>query len=68
MPITKEIMNIKLISIKQHLSQYPPKFPGSDNRSFDERVIDYNKSNIMFGEFEEKFEKLTIKQFINQNF
>ena len=47
-------MNIKLISIKQHLSQYPPKFPGSDNRSFDERVIDYNKSNIMFGEFEEK--------------
>ena len=68
MPITKEIMNIKLISIKQHLSQYPPKFPGSDNRSFDERVIDYNKSNIMFGEFEEKFEKLTINQFINQNF
>lgn len=68
LPITKEIMDIKLISIKQHLSQYPPKFPGADNRNFDERVIEYNKSNIMFGEFEEKFEKLTIKEFINHAF
>ena len=61
-------MELKLISIKQHLSQYPPKFPGSDDRSFDQRVIDYNKSNIMFGEFEEKFEKLTIDEFIVYEF
>ena len=68
LPITKDIMDLKLISIKQHLSQYPPKFPGSDDRSFDQRVIDYNKSNIMFGEFEEKFEKLTIDEFIVYEF
>ena len=68
LPITKEIMDIKLISIKQHLSQYPPKFPGNDDRSFDERVIEYNKSNIMFGEFEEKFEKLAVEQFIEHDF
>ena len=61
-------MDIKLISIKQHLSQYPPKFPGNDDRSFDERVIEYNKSNIMFGEFEEKFEKLAVEQFIEHDF
>jgi len=68
MPIPKSVMNIKLISIKQHLSQYPAKFPGSDNRTFDERVIAYNKSNIMFGEFEEKFEKLSLWEFVDYSF
>lgn len=60
----KELKN-KLNSIKMHKSQYPPKFPGNDNRSFDERIIDYNKSELFPGEYEERFRLINSKNLLN---
>jgi len=60
----KELKN-KISSIKIHASQYPPKFPGNDSRSFDERIIDYNKSDLFPGEYEERFRLINSKNLVS---
>jgi len=59
----KELKN-KINSIKAHASQYPPKFPGNDSRSFDERIVDYNKSDLFPGEYEERFRLISSKDLV----
>ena len=62
----KELKN-KISSIKTHASQYPPKFPGNDSRSFDERIVDYNKSDLFPGEYEERFRLINSKNLSSFN-
>ena len=61
----KKDIKIKIKAIKYHKSQYPPKFPGNDNRNFDERITDYNKSDLFPGEYEERFRLINSKNLVN---
>ena len=52
----------KLVAIKLHRSQNPPKFPGSDDRTFDERILETSVAYLFPSYHEEQFKLIKNKE------